>query len=269
MCSVPCRKTGENGRIRLSDYCSEAIQRPMTGKREEELLALITSFNAARRKGALGFATSLAAELFPALCSKLKTFTANLFRQFNDTDCEDIVQEVMMDLIRDNYAKLSKTRSMSYLYSICYSRGRDFGRKKNRVVELDSIGEGDFQMELPAPDTINPDTVQITAERDETINRICSTYIPEAIKALPQSFRDIASLIFIDFAYQEDKISNEALFEMIHRRVPSADDAAEMDNLRQRKSRARRKLVDALKDKLKDDPVAWAVMVEFDSGCHK
>jgi DNA-directed RNA polymerase specialized sigma24 family protein len=247
----------------------KTLNKTMVEEREEELLGLITRFNSARRKGAYDVATSLASELFPALCNRLKTFTRNLFRDFNDSDLEDVVQDVMMDLIKDNYAKLAKTKSISYLYSICNSRGRDFQRRKSKVYELDSIGDGEYQAEIPSPEGRNPDEMQFAAQRDATIERICDTYIPKAVKSLPQPYRQIASLIFIDFAYQDGKISNEALFEMIHHHPPMAEDSAEMDNLRQRKSRARRKLVDELRESMKDDPEAWAIITEFESGCHK
>lgn len=241
----------------------------MAKEREEELLGLIVRFNTARRKGAMDHATSIASELFPALCDKLKAFTGNLFRNLNDTDHEDIVQDVMMALIRDNYAKLAKTRSLSYLYSICYSRGRDFGRRRSREYELDSIGDGEYQAEIPAPEGGNPDEVQAISEREAVVKRICDQVVPQAVHALPANYRDIASLVFIDFAYQDGKVSNEALFETIYHRPPTDGDASEMDNLRQRKSRARRKLLDILKEKTMGDPEAKALIEEFELSCHK
>ncbi len=235
---------------------------------KEQLLELIRSFNAARKRGALDRATSIASELFPALSDHLKTFTANLYRNLSDSDHEDIVQDVLMSLINNNYAKLTKTTSLSYLYSICSSRGRDMFRRKTKVFELDSMGDEDFEVEIPASPDGNPDAVHASNQRESTLQRICATIIPDVIRTLPAPYREIAGLVFVDMAYQDGKISNEALFETLYQRPPTDADTAEMDNLRQRKSRARRKLLDELISRTKDDPEAWTVVKEFEVSCH-
>jgi DNA-directed RNA polymerase specialized sigma24 family protein len=196
-------------------------------------------------------------------------FTGNCFRDLGKSDHEDIVQDAMLTIIKDAYAKLDKTESMSYLYSICYSKGRDFQRKKYKVLELNALEEDGTEIHPLASNCEQPELASETRNRELAIRKICENYISDAVRELQSPYREIANLLFIDFAYQDGSISNNALFEMIYGKPAKDASPAELQTFRQHKSRARRKLGEAIRSRAKNDPEALEIIIEFEHGRHK
>lgn len=130
-------------------------------------------------------------EAFDLLVSRYKDSLANyLYRFLGDSkEVEDLLQETFMRVYRNRHSYRRIAKFSTWLYTIAgnLARSEYRKRKRRRVYSLQSVNRDEEEYEVEIPDeTFAPDR--------HTESTIQDRYIQEALKQIPEEFREVVVL---------------------------------------------------------------------------
>ncbi|WP_041806429.1 RNA polymerase sigma factor [Rhodothermus marinus] len=130
-------------------------------------------------------------EAFDILVSRYKDPLANyLYRFLGDPkEVEDLLQETFMRVYRNRHSYRRIAKFSTWLYTIAgnLARSEYRKRKRRRVYSLQSVNRDEEEYEVEIPDeTFAPDR--------HTESTIQDRYIQEALKQIPEEFREVVVL---------------------------------------------------------------------------
>lgn len=140
-------------------------------------------------------------EAFDILVSRYKDpLTTYIYRFLGDMkECEDLLQETFLRVYRNRHAYRRIAKFSTWLYTIAgnLARSEYRKRKRRRVFSLQSVNRDEEEYEVEIPDeTFSPDR--------HTESTIQDRYIQEALKQLPDEFREVVVLRDVQqLAYEE------------------------------------------------------------------
>jgi len=130
-------------------------------------------------------------EAFDILVSRYKDPLANyLYRFLGDPkEVEDLLQETFMRVYRNRHSYRRIAKFSTWLYTIAgnLARSEYRKRKRRRVYSLQSVNRDEEEYEVEIPDeTFAPDRHTESTFQDR--------YIQEALKQIPEEFREVVVL---------------------------------------------------------------------------
>ncbi|BBM70960.1 RNA polymerase sigma factor [Rhodothermus marinus] len=130
-------------------------------------------------------------EAFDILVSRYQDPLANyLYRFLGDPkEVEDLLQETFMRVYRNRHSYRRIAKFSTWLYTIAgnLARSEYRKRKRRRVYSLQSVNRDEEEYEVEIPDeTFAPDR--------HTESTIQDRYIQEALKQIPEEFREVVVL---------------------------------------------------------------------------
>ena len=140
-------------------------------------------------------------EAFDILVSRYKDPLTNyIYRFLGDMkECEDLLQETFLRVYRNRHSYRRIAKFSTWLYTIAgnLARSEYRKRKRRRLYSLQSVNRDDEEYEVEIPDeTFAPDK-----HTDSTIQ---DRYIQEALKQIPEEFREVVVLRDVQqLAYEE------------------------------------------------------------------
>lgn len=140
-------------------------------------------------------------EAFDILVNRYKDpLTSYIYRFLGDVrECEDLLQETFLRVYRNRHSYRRIAKYSTWLYTIAGNLARSEYRKRKRrkLFSLQSINREDEAYEVEIPDeTFSPDR--------HTENTLQDHYIQEALKQLPEEFREVVVLRDVQqLAYEE------------------------------------------------------------------
>lgn len=123
-----------------------------------------------------------------------------LYRFLGDMKrCEDLLQETFLRVHRNRHSYRRIAKFSTWLYTIAgnLARSEYRKRKRRRLYSLQSVNRDDEEYEVEVPDeTFSPDK--------HTESTIQDFYIQEALKQIPEEFREVVVLRDVQqLAYEE------------------------------------------------------------------
>ena len=169
-------------------------------------------------------------EAFDILVSRYQDPLANyLYRFLGDPkEVEDLLQETFMRVYRNRHSYRRIAKFSTWLYTIAgnLARSEYRKRKRRRVYSLQSVNRDEEEYEVEIPDeTFAPDR--------HTESTIQDRYIQEALKQIPEEFREVVVLRDVQ------QLSYEEIAEIT---------GLPMGTVKSRSNRGRTKLQALLKD---------------------
>ena len=140
-------------------------------------------------------------EAFDLLVNRYKDPLTNyIYRFLGDMkECEDLLQETFLRVYRNRHSYRRIAKFSTWLYTIAgnLARSEYRKRKRRRLYSLQSINREEEEFELEIPDeTFLPDR--------HTESTIQDHYIQEALKLIPEEFREVVVLRDVQqLAYEE------------------------------------------------------------------
>ena len=140
-------------------------------------------------------------EAFDLLVNRYKDPLTNyIYRFLGDMkECEDLLQETFLRVYRNRHSYRRIAKFSTWLYTIAgnLARSEYRKRKRRRLYSLQSINREEEEFELEIPDeTFSPDK--------HTESTIQDHYIQEALKLIPEEFREVVVLRDVQqLAYEE------------------------------------------------------------------
>ena len=140
-------------------------------------------------------------EAFDLLVSRYKDPLTNyIYRFLGDMkECEDLLQETFLRVYRNRHSYRRIAKFSTWLYTIAgnLARSEYRKRKRRRLYSLQSVNRDEEEFEVEIPDeTFSPDR--------HTESTIQDYYIQEALKQIPEEFREVVVLRDVQqLAYEE------------------------------------------------------------------
>lgn len=140
-------------------------------------------------------------EAFDILVSRYKDPLTNyIYRFLGDMkECEDLLQETFLRVYRNRHSYRRIAKYSTWLYTIAgnLARSEYRKRKRRRLYSLQSVNRDEEEYEVEIPDEqFSPDK--------HTESVIQDHYIQEALKQIPQEFREVVVLRDVQqLAYEE------------------------------------------------------------------
>lgn len=140
-------------------------------------------------------------EAFDLLVSRYKDPLTNyIYRFLGDMkECEDLLQETFLRVYRNRHSYRRIAKFSTWLYTIAgnLARSEYRKRKRRRLYSLQSVNRDEEEFEVEIPDeTFSPDR--------HTESTIQDFYIQEALKQIPEEFREVVVLRDVQqLAYEE------------------------------------------------------------------
>jgi RNA polymerase sigma-70 factor, ECF subfamily len=140
-------------------------------------------------------------EAFDILVSRYKEPLTNyIYRFLGDMkECEDLLQETFLRVYRNRHSYRRIAKFSTWLYTIAgnLARSEYRKRKRRRLYSLQSVNRDDEEYEVEIPDeTFSPDK--------HTESQIQDRHIQEALKLIPEEFREVVVLRDVQqLAYEE------------------------------------------------------------------
>ena len=140
-------------------------------------------------------------EAFDILVSRYKDPLTNyIYRFLGDMkECEDLLQETFLRVYRNRHSYRRIAKYSTWLYTIAgnLARSEYRKRKRRRLYSLQSVNRDEEEYEVEIPDeTFSPDKHTESVFQDQ--------YIQEALKEIPQEFREVVVLRDVQqLAYEE------------------------------------------------------------------
>jgi RNA polymerase sigma-70 factor (ECF subfamily) len=140
-------------------------------------------------------------EAFDILVSRYKDPLTNyIYRFLGDMkECEDLLQETFLRVYRNRHSYRRIAKFSTWLYTIAgnLARSEYRKRKRRRLYSLQSVNRDEEEYEVEIPDeTFSPDRHTESVFQDH--------YIQEALKEIPQEFREVVVLRDVQqLAYEE------------------------------------------------------------------
>ncbi len=140
-------------------------------------------------------------EAFDILVSRYKDPLTNyIYRFLGDMkECEDLLQETFLRVYRNRHSYRRIAKYSTWLYTIAgnLARSEYRKRKRRRLYSLQSVNRDEEEYEVEIPDE------QFSPDR-HTESVIQDHYIQEALKEIPQEFREVVVLRDVQqLAYEE------------------------------------------------------------------
>lgn len=140
-------------------------------------------------------------EAFDILVSRYKDPLTNyIYRFLGDMkECEDLLQETFLRVYRNRHSYRRIAKYSTWLYTIAgnLARSEYRKRKRRRLYSLQSVNRDEEEYEVEIPDeTFSPDRHTESVFQDQ--------YIQDALKEIPQEFREVVVLRDVQqLAYEE------------------------------------------------------------------
>jgi len=140
-------------------------------------------------------------EAFDLLISRYRDPLTNyIYRFLGDMkECEDLLQETFLRVYRNRHSYRRIAKFSTWLYTIAgnLARSEYRKRKRRRLFSIQSVNRDDEEYEVEIPDeTFSPDR--------HTESTIQDHYIQEALKQIPEEFREVVVLRDVQqLAYEE------------------------------------------------------------------
>ena len=178
-----------------SNKNSKDIQRPTTPDGRYAMLAEMND------EDLMSYFQAGTVEAFDLLVNRYKDPLTNyIYRFLGDMkECEDLLQETFLRVYRNRHSYRRIAKFSTWLYTIAgnLARSEYRKRKRRRLYSLQSINREEEEFELEIPDeTFLPDR--------HTESTIQDHYIQEALKLIPEEFREVVVLRDVQqLAYEE------------------------------------------------------------------
>ena len=178
-----------------SNKSSKSIERPTTPDGRFAMLAEMSD------EDLMSYFQAGTIEAFDLLVSRYKDPLTNyIYRFLGDMkECEDLLQETFLRVYRNRHSYRRIAKFSTWLYTIAgnLARSEYRKRKRRRLYSLQSINREEEEFELEIPDeTFLPDR--------HTESTIQDHYIQEALKLIPEEFREVVVLRDVQqLAYEE------------------------------------------------------------------
>ncbi len=140
-------------------------------------------------------------EAFDILVGRYKDPLTNyIYRFLGDMkECEDLLQETFLRVYRNRHSYRRIAKYSTWLYTIAgnLARSEYRKRKRRRLYSLQSVNRDEEEYEVEIPDeTFSPDRHTESVFQDQ--------YIQDALKKIPQEFREVVVLRDVQqLAYEE------------------------------------------------------------------
>lgn len=178
-----------------SNTSSTPIERPTTPDGRYAMLAEMSD------EDLMSYFQAGTVEAFDLLVNRYKDPLTNyIYRFLGDMkECEDLLQETFLRVYRNRHSYRRIAKFSTWLYTIAgnLARSEYRKRKRRRLYSLQSINREEEEFELEIPDeTFLPDR--------HTESTIQDHYIQEALKLIPEEFREVVVLRDVQqLAYEE------------------------------------------------------------------